>query len=55
MEVFTIIWRYGDGSGCGVVAVFDDRVPAEMTLGLLKEYGDTMRIFEVVKTPYFEA
>jgi len=51
--VYTVQWRYFDGSGAGVSAVCPDRASAQRMVILLQREGvGSMREFEVAEVPY---
>ncbi len=52
--IYVIAWRYGDGSGSGVVCAHGTREGAEIMLGILAEQCDGMRVFSIHEIPYQE-
>jgi len=47
-----ICWKYSDGSGCGVVRVYENVEAAEKDLSMLREHCQGMKDFELVETEY---
>ena len=37
---WVVWWKYSDGSGCGIVKVFDDEARANDLFAILKEHAD---------------
>jgi len=50
-DVYVIWWKYGDGSGCGVMRAYADRQRAEEDLELL--VFDSNRQFEIAELPVY--
>ncbi len=54
-KVQVIYWKYSDGSGCGVVRVYENVETAEKDLAMLREHCQGMKDFELVETEYSDA
>jgi hypothetical protein len=47
MTTYVITYRYGDGSGFGVVGVYTNEVMADAVFKALRDYGDELnRVYE---------
>ena len=47
MTSYVITWRYGDGSGFGIVGVYASEVMADAVFNALRDYGDELnRVYE---------
>ncbi len=54
-KVQVIYWKNSDGSGCGVVRVYENFETAEKDLAMLREHCQGMKDFELVETEYSDA
>lgn len=50
--VYVLWWRYSDGSGAGVIRVYENKVTADEQKAMLEEHCDGMKRFELTMAPY---
>lgn len=54
-NVQVILWKHSDGSGLGVVRVYENPKTAEADLEMLRQHCDDMKFFVLVSAEYSDA